>query len=202
MSTVKLTCFDTDTFRSNRTAEIGSSNIRERHKKLSSSYQGRRATLSPLHLAHKTLDNFEFKGLSIGLMRLQSRGTPLPAVKTVDSCPSPPDELSFLSKHYNFTEHKRISSKFDSVKLKKINRNNKNSEKYSVLAKNTRFAGRSPVRSNVIKGLLPGTRARNRSHMNEKEIRLRISGVMKCFSPRGSITKLDPALQTFKNNVS
>ena len=202
MSTLKLTCFDSETFRSNRTAEIGSSMMRERHKRLSSSCQGRRATLSPLQLAHKTLDNLEFKGLSIGLISLQSRGSPLPQEKRLNTCPSPPEELSFLSKHYNFTEHKRLYSRFDSVNMKKkVSRDGKTSEKYSVLAKNKRFAGKSPVRSNVIKGLLPATKARTKSHFNERGIRLRINGVMKCFSPRGSSNALDPVLQSFKNNL-
>lgn len=199
MSTIKLTCFDSETFRSNRTAEIGSSNMRERHKKLSSSYQCRRATLSPLQLAHKTLDNLEFKGLSIGLMRLESRGSPLPQEKPLKTCPSPPEELSFLSKHYNFTEHRRLYSRFDSANIKKkVNRDKQSTEKYTVLAKNKRFVGKSPIRSIVVKGLLPATKARTRSHFNEREIRLRINGVMKCFSPRGSSNALDPVLQTFK----
>ena len=195
MSTVKLTCFDSDNFATNRSSETGSSFGRERPKKLSTSHQYRRATLSPLHLAHKTLDEIEFKGLSIGLIRLQSRGTPMQA----DPNPEPAlASESFLSKHYNFAENKRISTRFDFTRLKKTNRPSYVIEKYSVIAKNRRFAGRSPLKSHVIKGLLPTTKARARSLFNDKEIRLRVNGIMKNFSPRGSSVMLEPAMVTFR----
>jgi hypothetical protein len=198
MSTVKLTCFDSENFATNRTSESGSSYARERSKKLSTSYQHRRATLSPLHLAHKTLDDIDFKGMSIGLMRLQSRGSSIQGEKPVEKLESSAEEISFLSKHYNFAEHKRLSTRFDLTKLKKIARPTYITEKYSVLAKNRRFAGRSPLNSNVIKGLITSTKARTKSLFNDKEIRLRVNGIMKNFSPRGSSAMLEPALKRFR----
>lgn len=194
MSSVKLTSFGIDHFSTNRSSETVSSLKKERRKKLSTSYQYGRSNLSPLHLAHKTLDEIDFKGLSIGLIRLQSRGTPLQASKQAEPKPVPED---FLNKHYNFTEHKRISTRLDFTKLKKISRPNYIIEKYSIISKNQRFAGRSPLKSHVIKGILPASKTRTMSLLNDKNIRLRINGIMKSFSPRDSSLLLEPAIVTF-----
>ena len=189
-----MTSFGIDNFSTNRSSETVSSLKKERRKKLSTSYQYGRSNLSPLHLAHKTLNEIDFKGLSIGLVRLQSRGPPLQAVPDPEPNPAPED---FLSKHYNFTEHKRIPTRLDFTRLKKKSRPNYMIEKYSVISTNQRFAGRGPLKSHVIKGILPASKTRTSSLLNDKNIRLRINGIMKSFSPRDSSIMLEPAMVTF-----
>lgn len=158
----------------------------------------RPGSLSPLHLTYKTLDEVEFNGLCIGLIRLQSQGPPL-ACETTSNFLASTKEHNFLSKHYNFSENKRLTNKLDFTKIKKNLRNSERvPEKYEVISKDQRFAGRSPEKSNLMRGVIPVTTARFSKRLSEHTVRLRICGVMKSFSPRKVGHVLDPILFTFK----
>lgn len=173
---------------------MSSTFMKEKSKKYTANGTNRHGSLSPLHLTHKALDDIEFNGLCIGLMKLQSRGNTVPQdVPTKLS--STTKEFNFLEKHYNFTEHKRLS-KLDFSKIKRATRSGERyPEKYAVISKATRFAGRSPEKINLMKGATIG---KLMSRAGEKTTRLRINGVMKTFSPRNSANALNGALITFK----
>ena len=178
--------------------QLASTYMKERPKRKLETSGKRPGSLSPLQLTYKTLDDVDFKGLCIGLMKLQSRGKP-PSQEAPDISPATAMGHGFLSKHYNFSENKRLTNKLDFTKIKKNQRiGDSYPEKYEVISKDQRFAGRSPEKFNLVKGVIPVTTARFHKRLSENSVRLRICGVMKCFSPRESGHSLDPVLFTFK----
>ena len=179
-------------------SQLSSTYMKERPKRKLETSGKRPGSLSPLHLTYKTLDDIEFNGLCIGLMKLQSRGKP-PSQEALEIYPATAAAHNFLAKHYNFSENKRLTNKLDFTKIKKAQRTGERyPEKYEVISKDQRFAGRSPEKSNLVKGVIPVTTARIPKRLSENSVRLRICGVMKCFSPRESTHALDPILFTFK----
>ena len=74
----------------------------------------------------------------------------------------------------------------------------KYSEKYSVISKDQRFAGRNPQSLKLAKGVIPVTMSKLSKKINENSVKLRVNGFIKSFSPRTPNHLLDTSLFTFK----
>ena len=179
-------------------SNLSSTFIKEKSKKQSEKLSNRPGSLSPLHLTYKTLNESDFHGLCIGFMKLQSRNSHF-IHESMDKLPSALAEPKLLSKHYNFSENKRLTNKLDFSKIKKSIRNGeKYSEKYSVISKDQRFAGRNPQSLKLAKGVIPVTMSKLSKKINENSVKLRVNGFIKSFSPRTPNHLLDTSLFTFK----
>ena len=179
-------------------SQLGTSFMRERNKKILENSNKRPGSLSPLHLTFKALDDVEFNGLCIGLIKLRSRGNQFSQEHT-ENFSQTTVENSFLSKHYNFSQHKRLTNKLNFSQIKKTQRTGDRSiEKYEVISKDKRFAGRNPESANLIKGVIPVTMSRQNNKLTENSVKLRVCGVIKSFSPRTQLNTLENALFTFK----
>ena len=199
MSNFNIVSLDYDPLSTVRaSSQFGRSFLREKNKKLLENIGKRPGSLSPLHLTYKTLDDTEFNGLCIGLIKLQSRGSQI-IQDPVEKFSQTTMEHKFLAKHYNFSEHKRLTNKLNFSQIKKIQRTgDRFSEKYEVISKDKRFAGRNPESIKLMKGVIPVTMAKFNKKLSENSVRLRVCGVIKSFSPRTSLNLFDNALYSFK----
>jgi hypothetical protein len=152
--------------------------VAPKHKKNRSNRPG---PLSPLHLTYNTLNNSNFSGLHIGLISLNKRNS----IDNNIIKHSSALQETFLSKHYNFSENKRLTNKLDFSRIKKNARlGERNMEKYAIISKDQRYAGRNPEKNKLMKGIIPATRAKYINAANGNSIRLTINGIIKSFSPR------------------
>lgn len=200
MSTLRLKSLDSDPLPSIRTVAPPTRTLiihKSSHSPRNSA--PRAGYLSPLHLTHKTLTDNEFNGLSIGLINLRPRDNEIFQTPKANFS-STTQNFNFLSKHYNFQENKRLTNKLDFSKIKKqawVNDNSK--EKYVVVSKAKRFAGRSPQKMSLTKEIIPVTRSRLESRLTERmNVRLNVNGVMKSFSPRTPGGNLEGIIWSFK----
>ena len=193
MSVLKPTLFSNDTIKMNRTTEVCTSFFQERPKKLLSSHQFRRATLSPLHLPHKSSDDVNLSTMSL---TIRSTHATSPAEKVKACVKVNQFEDKIKEKQEDSDEIKRFQ-----IKISRIGpslEHSVRSEKIKILDNSWKLNSKGMINGNMYRSSLPARIPRKKLKALNKEVKLKVSGIMKLFSPRNATNGLEPLMTNFK----
>jgi hypothetical protein len=193
MSVLKPTLFGNNTIKMNRTCEVYTSFTQDRPKKLLSGYQFRRGTLSPLHLSHHSREESDPTSFSLTIRSTQGPGQSpkeKPLIKLNKFEEKPKDQLEILSEAQKI--HLKVKNFGSSLE------HSVQSEKITTLDHSWKINPNTLMTSQRFRSSVPSRHPRKKLKALEKEVKLKVNGVMKLFSPRNDNYGLAQGMFNFK----
>lgn len=177
----------------NRKAEVYTSFFQSRPKKLLTSHHFRRASLSPLSLTHKLEEDISLSTMPFEIKSTYKAGQ-IEKEKLVL-------KVSEFEKKNKLKQENSEEIKKSQIKICKFRTNLKNirrSKKINTIDDSFKLISRGTIYGSLHRSLNHTNKLSKKLKSIDKKVKLKISGIMKSFSPRNTSFGLKPLLYNVK----